>query len=119
MATIDPAETASRLGQLRDLESELADLHGYPRAPYAAGAALDRIDPATGERIGLGCVIARIRREARQQRQARQLVARGKATRDFLDEPHAQRSDDEVIDEADELLCVTATVKGLRAVEEA
>lgn len=74
---IDPAETASRLGQLRDLESELADLHGYPRAPHAPGSALDRLDPSTGERIGLGCVIARIRREARQQRQAgRQLVAR-------------------------------------------
>lgn len=76
MPAIDPAETLSRLGQLRDLESELADLHGYPRAPHAPGSALDRIDPATGERIGLGCVIARIRREARQQRQARQLVAR-------------------------------------------
>lgn len=78
MAIIDPAETASRLGQLRDLESELADLHGYPRAPHAPGSALDRIDPSTGERIGLGCVIARIRREAREGRRqsARQLVAR-------------------------------------------
>ena len=77
MPAIDPAETLSRLGQIRDLESELADFHGYPRAPHAPGSALDRLDPATGERIGLGCVIARIRREARQQRQStRQLVAR-------------------------------------------
>ena len=73
---IDPAETALRLNQIRDLESELADLHGYPRAPHAPGSALDRLDPATGDRIGLGCVIARIRREARQHRQTRQFVAR-------------------------------------------
>ena len=45
-------------------------------------------------------------------------VAREKATRDFLDEPHAERGDDEVIDEADELLCVTANVRGLRAAKE-
>ena len=46
-------------------------------------------------------------------------VAREKATRDFLDGPTVERDEDEVVDEADELLCVTATVKGLRAVEEA
>lgn len=45
-------------------------------------------------------------------------VAREKATRAFLDEPEAARDEDDVIDEADELLCVTAHVKGLRAAEE-
>ena len=46
-------------------------------------------------------------------------VARARATRLFLDEPEAQRDDDEVINDADELLNLTATVKGLRAAEEA
>lgn len=45
-------------------------------------------------------------------------VARARATRAFLDEPEAARDEDDVIDEADELLSVTATVKGLRAAEE-
>ena len=78
------AETASRLGQIRDLESELADLHGYRRAPHGTGGSLDRIDPSAGERLTLGCVISRIRREAREAAFAaradhhagRQLVAR-------------------------------------------
>ena len=61
-------ETGSRLGQLRDLERELAELHGYRRAP--GGGALDCIDPSAGERMTLGAVISRLRREHREARVA-------------------------------------------------
>jgi hypothetical protein len=60
------AETGSRLGQIRDLERELAELHGYRRAPHGAG--LDCLDPSTGERISLGAVVSRLRREHREAR---------------------------------------------------
>lgn len=60
-------ETGSRLGQLRGLEFELAALHGYRRAPHGNG--LDCLDPITGERISLGAVIARLRREHREARE--------------------------------------------------
>lgn len=46
-------------------------------------------------------------------------VAREKATRAFLGEEPTERDEGEVIDDADELFVPTATVKGLRAVEEA
>lgn len=64
------AETTSRLGQIRELERDLAALHGYHRAPHGYGSSLDCIDPATGERLSLGAAISRIRREAREAQRA-------------------------------------------------
>lgn len=63
-------ETGSRLGQIRDLERELAELHGYRRPPLGQGGSLDCVDPSTGERMTLGAVISRLRREHREARVA-------------------------------------------------
>lgn len=64
-------ETASRLGQLRDEERDLAALHGYALAPGVGPYSLDHIDPASGDRITLGAVVARIRQAMREERRRR------------------------------------------------
>lgn len=70
-------ETGSRLGQLRDLERELAELHGYRRPPHGQGGSLDCIDPSTGERLTLGAVVSRLRREHRERGQVLARQERG------------------------------------------
>lgn len=64
-----------------------------------------------------------IRRTPRADALRRAEVDRERRTRAFLDGDcedgaHVDRDEGEVIDDADELFPLTATVKGLRAVEE-
>lgn len=55
------AESRSRLGQIRDDEIDLAELHGYRQDPTSRSET-DRLDPTTGQRVKLGLAVSVIRR---------------------------------------------------------